>query len=402
MRLLVLSTSFPTEKYPASGIFIQRMLLNLPRDVKATIISPASDQKHGLFALSNEIQHRQFRYTLQGWECIAQRPGGISGAISDKSWTLAFVPLIGAAMLWYALKYAHKVDLIHAHWSFSGIIAGAVGRLFDLPSITTLRGSDVRWASGNSIFKILIKWCVKLNSQVVTVGEDLADSIRQLLLDDKIRITVIPNGVGESFLTIPRSFQSLNYITVIGNLIALKQVDVVIRAFKSLIDLDDRLRLLIIGAGPEMNNLRDLANCLSVGDRIVFAGQLLPKEIAVRLSQSKLLVLASKSEGRPNVILEAMAAGVPVVASDIGGVQELIGNNERGLLFPVGDISQLAEHIKRIVTDPDLGKCLAGRASQWLRAQDLTWERTAQQYAKLYEQVVDEYHRCNGKRSCAG
>ena len=311
------------------------------------------------------------------------------------------VPLFGAAMFCQTFRYARKAELIHAHWSFSGIIAGMVGRLCNLPSITTLRGSDVRWASKNILFKTIIRWCVKMNQQVVTVGEDLADQVRHLVPDHRKRIKVIPNGVDKKFWSIQKEATFVSSITVIGNLIASKQVDVVIRAFEALIDLDNRLRLVIIGAGPEMKRLSALAHHLAIGERVVFTGQIPPNEVAEQLSRSSMLVLASKSEGRPNVVLEAMAAGVPVVASDIGGVRELIGNNERGLLFPVGDAGQLAERIKSIVVNPDFGSCIAIRASQWLREQDLSWERTAQRYSELYHQVIAEYSRRKGRRVCA-
>ena len=297
--------------------------------------------------------------------------------------------------------YAHKTDIIHAHWSFCGLIGGIVARLCGVPSITTLRGSDVRWAAKNFFFRKIIQWCIKLNTQVVTVGEDLADQVRQWVPAVQKRIAVIPNGIDECFYAIQKRSAHVNAVTVIGNLIASKKVDVVIRAFESIKGKDNRLRLVVIGDGPEMNRLRSLAQQLLIEDRVVFTGQLAPDQVVKQLAESLLLVLASKSEGRPNVVLEAMAAGVPVVASDIGGVRELLGNNERGLLFPAGDVAQLARCINIVVEDPDLGCRLANSASQWLQEQGLTWERAAQRYAELYDQVIAEYSRRKGRRVCA-
>lgn len=298
--------------------------------------------------------------------------------------------------------YARKADIIHSHWSFSGLIGGMVGRLFGIPCVTTLRGSDVRWAANYGLFRKIIWWCVKFNTQVVTVGEDLADQVRQWVPGGHKRIAVIPNGIDRRFWSIQKRSKSENAVTVIGNLIASKQVDVVIHAFKSWLGQGDRLVLMIIGDGPEMKRLQALAHRLSIADRIVFAGQLPPDKVAEQLTRSSMLVLASKSEGRPNVVLEAMAAGVPVVASDIAGVRELIGDNERGLLFPVGNVAQLAGCMKRVFGNPDLGRGLAERAFLWVQEQGLTWERTSQQYAELYHQVIYEYRQRSGKRSCAG
>lgn len=402
MRLFVLTTSFPSQANTNSGIFIQYLLAELPANIDTTVLSPACKHAIADLSRSGNTQCRQFRYALRQWQILAHEPGGIPVSLSENYWAWLLIPFFSASMFFYTMIFARKADIIHAHWSFSGLIGGIMGRLYSLPSIVTLRGSDVRWAEKNVVFRKIIQWCIKLNTRVVTVGEDLADQVRQWVPAGRKRVLVIPNGVDERFWLIQKNFTSAQNVTVIGNLIGPKNIDVVIRAFESIISRNDQLRLVIVGAGPEMSRLRSLTHRLLTENRVVFTGQLAPNQVTDRLAQSRLLVMASESEGRPNVVLEAMAAGVPVVASDIGGVRELLGNSERGLLFPVGDVDQLAECMMRVLDDPDLGRRLAERASRWIQDQGLTWERTAQKYAGLYRQVIAEHCHKSGKRTCAG
>jgi len=107
------------------------------------------------------------------------------------------------------------------------------------------------------------------------------------------------------------------------------------------------------------------------------------------------LVLASSSEGRPNVVLEAMAAGVPVVAGDIDGVREMIGDNERGLLFPVGDVQRLSDCLQRLLRYPPLAEKLAHSARQWILDERLTWDHTVGQYVDLYRQAIEDHKQRN-------
>lgn len=401
MRVCIPTTSFPSPAYPISGIYLQRMIEALPTEISVTVISPAGDQRDAPSVSYSVDGIRRFRYAPWKWQVLAHKPGGIPSAMRNRKWTWGLIPLMGAAMFLNTLISARKAELIHAQWSFSGLIGGIVGKLCNVPSITTLHGSDVRLAVKSPFYRSVIQWCAKLNARLVTVGDDLADQVQKWLPRGHSRVEVVPNGVDHHFWSARKGSIAEKDIVVIGNLIPSKQVDLVVRAFARLAAHDHRVRLVIIGGGPERRRLQSMADRLSMGERVLFAGQMLPEQVAEQLDRSCILVLASSSEGRPLVVLEAMAAGVPVVASDIGGVRELIGNNERGLLFPGGDAHRLAVCIERILNDPEFGRLLAGNASRWIRARGLTWERTAHRYATLYQQVVAEHRRQNGKRSCA-
>ncbi len=402
MRLLVLTTSFPSSGYPTSGIFIQRMLTRLPQKIRTTVLAPASNLKDAEYGCDGIFKCVLFRYSFFRWQVLAHRPGGIPEALRQGLRMWALLPPFTLAMLNSTISQSRHADLIHAHWSYCGVIAGLAGMITGTPVVTTLRGSDVRLANTKPIYKQLILWCSKLNLRIVTVGRAMSDQVGKWLPNQAGHIVTISNGVDGDANSAQRTFRDKYRVVVIGNLIPLKHVDVIIRACASLALKEDRLNMLIIGAGPEISRLKDLARKVNMDERIVFTGQISPEKTIRRLSESGVLVLASSGEGRPNVVLEAMAIGVPVVASDIAAVRELIGNNERGLLFPVGDDDHLAGCIKRVLENPDLGHRMAERASKWVHDQGVTWERSAQQYAALYHEVLIEFRRRSEKRSCVG
>ncbi len=121
-------------------------------------------------------------------------------------------------------------------------------------------------------------------------------------------------------------------------------------------------RLMLVGEGPESAGLRTLAASLGVADRVVFAGQ--QSEMRPYYSMAHVLALPSHSEGSPNVVLEAMAAGLPIVATSVGGVAEILTHEQTGLLVPARDSASMMEGLARLLEDPGFSRTLATRAGQ--------------------------------------
>jgi glycosyltransferase involved in cell wall biosynthesis len=152
-------------------------------------------------------------------------------------------------------------------------------------------------------------------------------------------------------------------IGTVGRLAALKRQDVLLRGFARL--RHPTARLLIVGDGPAREELVGLAAGLGVTDRVVFAGYRERPERA--LAAMDVFALTSDSEGMPLAILEAWAAGKPVVATRVGGVPELIADGRTGLLFPAGNDVALAQHLDRLLTDPSQATRLGAAGRETVR-----------------------------------
>lgn len=400
LHLLVLTTSFPNRSNPAGGVFVRRLVESLPENFHVTVVTPGTPFH------DNEIQAigihtKPFRYAPRKYQTLAHQPGGLPMVLRKRKADLVFLPCLCLSAFIATFRRARKADLIHGHWVVSGLIAGLAGLLMRRPAVTTLRGTDYTWAHKFCFGRLLLWCCLGLNRRVVTVSREMARQLSAWFPDQRRKILFIPNGVDVSFRKGLEHATGRYSLVVIGNLIPGKRVDVVIRAFAQLgqsTTSTTRARMIIVGQGPERNNLSALVQGLGVDQQVHFIGIQQPDRIADILRSCDAMVLASESEGRPNVVLEAMAAGVPVIASDIDGVREIIQHEHNGLLFPVGDVDRLAAWLVRLRNDRELGHRLAANARQWIDGQELSWSQTARKYADVYHQVLQEFQQ--GRTVC--
>jgi glycosyltransferase involved in cell wall biosynthesis len=146
--------------------------------------------------------------------------------------------------------------------------------------------------------------------------------------------------------------------------------------------------LYLAGEGPQLAALKAMATANGLTDRVHFLGSVAKDQIHLWMAAADVLVLPSYSEGRPNVVLEAMATGTPVVATSVNGTTELISDDEDGLLFKSGDIAGLADCLKRLVDQPDLAAKLSIGGPEKIRTRGLSWLGHGRQLLSIYHQVL--------------
>jgi glycosyltransferase involved in cell wall biosynthesis len=174
-------------------------------------------------------------------------------------------------------------------------------------------------------------------------------------------------------------------IGTIGRLHHQKGMDILLKAAAEARERLPQMRVMIVGEGPEGKSLKGLARELGISDSVIFTG--IRRDIPDILAALDLFVLPSRWEGMPNVILEAMAAGRPVVAADTGGAQELVSHEETGLLVPAEDVNSLSEAVIRLLSNPpDLEK-MAERARGRVKDQ-YSILRMVDQNQELYERLL--------------
>lgn len=392
MRLLVLTSSYPTLENPGGGIFIRRLLEQLPGKVRVTIVTPDTAAMKAMHELRSGWHVKWVRYAPRPLQILANQPGGIPAALKAYPWLVLILPLWALAMFAVALRLAAGHDLIHAHWSVCGLIGGVAGRLSGTPVLTTLHGTDVAWADRYAIFRLVLKLCIALNSRIVTVSPAMARRLHSRWPRWRSRIQTIPNGIARDFFNVgadrewdgERAF----VFTTVGNLVPSKQIHHILHAFKRLADAGRVVRLVIAGDGPCRSELQQYVQSSGLGSKVEFLAAIPPDRVPAVLSQSHALVLASAREGRSTIVMEAMAAGTAVIATDIDGVRELIEHGRTGLLFASGDIEALATHMASLLDRPGRAAALAERAHQWVASQGLTWPETAARYDRVYRQIT--------------
>ncbi|MBW1710880.1 MAG: glycosyltransferase family 4 protein, partial [Deltaproteobacteria bacterium] len=301
---------------------------------------------------------------------------------------LLLVPFL-ISYAWHILMMARKADLIWANWAVSGALAWFLSPFHHKPVVTVLRGSDAVIKEGelaSKSFQLLA--AIRGSKAVVCVGEDLGKAVKTITGSPE-KVRHIPNGIHEQFFQVPPPApEDVINIIFAGSLVPDKDVDILLKAVDRLKHLS--LRLLIAGQGPSDQELRNLAKSLKIEHLVTFQGQISPgSHMAEMMSRAHFLVLPSHHEGRPNVVLEAMAAGRPVIGTDIEGIRELVKHTETGLLFPKGDIKVLSEAIERLVENPELLIRMGRSARQWVLDQGFSWDYTASKYIELFKRVIE-------------
>lgn len=388
MRVLHLATSFPSGPDCFAGSFIHRLVrAEVASGVCCTVLTPAADRPSNW---PDEYPVHRFRYAPMGLQKLAQQPGGIPAALGRTPLSYGLLAPFLAAMLTTLIGRAKQHDIIHAHWAVCGAMAVLTRHLHKRPVITTLRGSDFHFSrGGNGVHGWLLDQAVTGSAAITAVSDAIAAELKKKIPDKKDFVYAIANGIAEEFFRVSRKKGRGGTplkILFVGSLVSLKGVKLLFEALAR--SHASPWACSVAGDGPERRKLAHIAGRLGISDRVAFVGSVPPGKVAALMADHDILVLPSYREGRPNVVLEAMASGMAVVASDIDGCRELVRHDRTGWLFPAGDVEGLRCLLHAIFRgEKDIaGTGLAAR--KWLETQGLSWEKTAARYRALYDKVL--------------
>jgi glycosyltransferase involved in cell wall biosynthesis len=235
-------------------------------------------------------------------------------------------------------------DVIFAAWAYPDVVAASrLARDFDRPFIANVLGTDMNTLAERWPLRGQIARALRSAHQVFAVSRALGERVVGIGVPGE-RVVVQHNGVDGARFTIRSASEQRArldlppggpLIVYVGNLVSEKGPDVLIESLPHLARAgSSETRLVMVGGGPLERALRDRAQALGVGGRVTFVGRRPNAEVAEWLAAGDVLCLPSRSEGCPNVVLEALASGRPVVGSAVGGVPELVGNHNGALVAP--------------------------------------------------------------------
>lgn len=280
---------------------------------------------------------------------------------------------------------ARRIDILHSHLFAPIVGACASAFLNRIPHIGTLH--DIYTIEEKRSRVKHLRLASALGTRLVAVSDGMRRRIEELGFPAG-RIRVITNGAdidrfqgsGDNALRSKLGISPDETILVcVGRLAGIKRHDVLIEAASKLGPLP--YRLLLAGDGPERQRLEGLVSRLGLGSRVMFLGQ--RDDIPEILKASDAFVLSSDSEGLSCSIVEALSAGLPVIATDVGGNPELVEDGITGFLAPPGDPARLAEALVKVIKDPALGKRL-GRAALAKARESLSIQTMLNEYAGIY------------------
>ncbi len=297
-----------------------------------------------------------------------------------------------------------RYDAVHLFFSLpTGLLLSQVRRV-GTPSVVSLRGSDVPGYDTSNpqlqrIHKAMLpvtRWIWRHAGHVVALSDSLGRLARAT--DPNLRYSVIHNGVDtQLFRPSERSSppQNLTCISV-ARFVDRKGLPDLLRAMQEPALRLGAMRLEIVGSGTQEGDLRKLTSSLGIAERVTFLGSLDRESVAERLRRADIFVLAPSSEAFGNAFAEALASGLPIVGTKVGGIPEFIEDGVNGLLVPSGDPQRLAGALQTLASDPQRRLDMGSRNREKALTQ-LSWDRVAACYMDVYQQLVekkdDDSHR---------
>ena len=387
MKLLTFSTLYPNAEQPNHGIFVETRLRYLVASgkVESRVVAPvpwfpSSNDRFGHYAKLARVPRTEIRNGL---------------SVAHPRYVV--VPRVGMNLTPYLLAHSAKkeigrildegydFDAIDAHYFYpDGVAAVMLGKYFNRPVVITARGTDINLIPQFARPRKMILEAASQADGIITVCQALKDEMVGLGVQAD-KVTPLRNGVDlQRFQPMDRGAAraalGLERFTLlsVGLLDPRKAHDLIIKALPALPDVD----LLIAGIGPEKKNLEQLARDLGVSDRVTLLGPLPQTELKTYYNAADALVLASSREGWANVLLEAMACGTPVVASNVWGTPEVVAAPEAGVLMPERTPEGLVRALGQLRADyPDHG---ATRRY----AERFGWQPTTDGQIDLFETIV--------------
>ncbi|MDP8218135.1 MAG: glycosyltransferase family 4 protein [Candidatus Theseobacter exili] len=389
MKICMLTTSFPRSNTDSAGHFIFSLAKEIAKNNDLIVIAPGAFNTPGKEIISG-IKIKRFCYMFpKSFQKIAYGDGIIPN-LKKSLFIWLPIPFFIISFLFSAYRAARSCDIIHAHWIFSGFI-GLIIR-GKKPLVLSIRGSDLNMIQNHNLLKKISYTILLKADEIITVSEDLHNKVVNMGIPAS-KIHTVPNGIDfESFkprskdearekLNIPMNSRIVLYI---GRLIPLKGIEYLIEAIKK-IEKKNNLKVYLIGEGNYRHELEDQAK--SIQNTIVFCGQQPPSLIPVWLNAADIFVLPSLSEGRPNVVLEALAIGIPVIATKVGGIPELIKDDLNGFLVPAKSSVSLAERLNLLLSDKTVMYKFKKNSRQILKDAGLSWKNSASQHLDIYNKA---------------
>jgi glycosyltransferase involved in cell wall biosynthesis len=386
MKVLTFSSLYPNAARPAYGIFVETRLRQLlaSGQVQSTVVAPVPwfPFTHPAFG----------RYAAQARAPRAETRNGID-VLHPRFPVLPKVGMTLAPFLLYRavrplverLRREGGFDLIDAHYFYpDGVAAAMLGRRLGVPVVITARGTDLNLIAQYRLPRRMIRWAARQAAGVVAVSQALKERLAALGVETE-RIQVLRNGV-DLELFHPRGREELRaelglrgpMLLSVGNLLAFKGHGLIIEALSLLPGCE----LVIAGEGPDRAAFDALARQAGVSARVRFAGSLSQHDLRRYYCAADALVLASSREGWPNVLLEAMACGTPVVATRVGGVPEIVKSLDAGVIVEQRSAAAIAQSIGSLLARPQ------ARPATRRYAEQFGWGATTRAQLQLFRQIL--------------
>lgn len=387
VRVVTFSSLFPNAAQPTHGVFVENRLRHLVASgrVVSEVIAPVPWFPAVLRNVRGYDRFLGVPAVETRWGLRVRHPR--FPVVPKVGMTVAPALLFARSLPAFRRlqKESGDFDLIDAHYFYpDGVAAVMIGKMLRKPVVITARGTDINLIPRHRLPRRMILFAARHAAGVIAVSQSLKDELIALGIP-AARVTMLRNGVDLGmFRPIDRvtARSALRFegptLASVGGLIERKGHHLVIGALQHL----PQHSLAVVGEGPELKALQHLSVRLGVANRVRFFGRIAHEELPRIYSAADALVLASSREGWPNVLLEAMACGTPVVASNVWGNPEIVTRPEAGRLMPDRSAAGVATAVKELFNE------LPDRAKTRRYAEGFSWDHTTDGQIRLFSEIL--------------
>jgi glycosyltransferase involved in cell wall biosynthesis len=364
LKVTLLTTSFFRYEGDFAGHFIYKYAQQLARfDYNVKVIAPHDSEVKEPDKWC-DVKVEYFKYFLpQSFQTLAYGAGMIS-RIKQNGLRLLLIPFFLASFFLSALRASRDSDLLQAYWIPAGMIALLVKWFTKVPVAINLWGSDFLLLRIPG-FAFICRNLLRGADAIICESDYFRDLLHQLgLLEGK---TIILN---------------------IGGMSPVKGQKYLVEAIPEIIAKDKHVQFIFVGDGEVRKELESLVSASELNPYVLFAGMQNVSQIPLWLNAADIFVLPSLSEGNPNVLLEAMACGLAVVSTAVGGIPDMIRDKQEGLLVLPKSPQALARQITTLIRDKTLRKKLGQNGLKMVQANYGTWKRQSAKLKTIYENLT--------------
>jgi len=366
-------------------VFVARLASSLAAMCSVQVVTPAPNFLTSYNELSGEVRVSCFLYAPRYFRTLAHSAGGIPAQLSKSKLTGLLIPPFLICFVASSIWKAFSADVIHANWAISSVPGYFAKLLSGVPLLTTLRGEDVNIKRGGR--KAVLSFALWASDRVVVVGDDMRAELVNYYPQYAEKIAVVKNGADTPF-SVPEKnvdFTTLELVFV-GSLIERKNISNTLHALTHLKSGGVKFIFRVVGGGDK-RPLKELVETLDLHGCVELMGEQPPAVVEGIMVQSHVYVSSSTHEGRPNSVVEAMAAGCCCVLSDITGHREL-SEDGRALLFSLDEPVHLARVINRLYTDDSEIGAISRRSHSWALDECATWHDSAREYLAEFSGLI--------------
>ncbi len=399
-KLLVVTSTFPRWQDDTDPPFVYELSRRLTDTFDITVHTPHYPGAKTKEVMEGTKVHR-FRYFFTPFEKLAGSIGILPTLRSNKLY-YGLIPFFLFFQFFSLLLLVRKVrpDIIHAHWIIpQGFMAALVKRISGVPVVVTAHGADIFGLQG-TLFKAIKRYTLKKVSMVTVVSEALINALAEIIPPD-IQPQIIPMGVDSTIFSPEKKNDLIRkkyaisgpFLLYVGRLTEKKGVRYLIDAIPGVLQKIPDAKLLIVGSGELEEELKEQVISLGLSGQIQFAGSVPNRDLPEYYAAADIFIgpsIAAKSgdtEGFGLTFVEAAMSGCLVVASDIGGIRDIIQENETGFLVDPLDTRLLADKIRYALQHEEQLNQMREK-SRHRCVEKYDWKVIAARYVKLFKQTM--------------